>query len=563
MKAIVLANLGEAHFSNNEMVPSCFMPLYNDMTVIERQISLLNVNGFSNDDICVLFGSLGLWNIPSVRERIDRINTKKLFAKRTNVLCEDLFNSLFIGDEDVLIIEGNIVFDLGILSRLKRYRQKNVMVVCDLLNPDKADEVVKTDGHRVISIGNSELMTFPWVEFAGIVRLSADLVNSLKNAHISQMSLLDGINEILGKHEITSINYEDLQKGKINGGHSDELVGGSYSKVNYRLVVKKEDGGAGRKKLINEINWLLTLPSELKSYFSQVLEYNIESDKVYYNVPYYGSRNLREHIFDGHFDSDAAIYFLETLLDWMFKNVYSRKIGDAPGNWIIEKHISRVLDRLVECSEKSETLAKLISSDKIIINGVLYKNIKELYTEISDRADILDILKPHDLVMIHGDLHFQNILLYNETDTGFVLVDPRGELLGSDIYYDIGKLLHSFHGKYDFMHTDQFRLDLSWGWGGLPNAEIDITNTLIEKVYDEIYEKFLRLIKKYDIIRSDPYWEMKALFSEASHFSSVTTFHIGKTTTTERAIVLYLTGVKLINEFCQKFLDENAVEVQM
>jgi hypothetical protein len=51
---------------------------------------------------------------------------------------------------------------------------------------------------------------------------------------------------------------------------------------------------------------------------------------------------------------------------------------------------------------------------------------------------------------------------------------------------------------------------------------------------------------------------MKALFAEASHFCSVATFHIGKTGTPERAIVLYLMGVKLINEFCQKFLCVNA-----
>jgi choline kinase len=561
MKAIILANLGQGHFSSNEMLPSCYLPLYNNMTVIERQISLLNVNGFSSEDICVLFGSGGIWNITSVKERTDKVNTKTVFAGKNNVLCAGLFNSDFFDGEDVLILEGNLVFDLAILSRLKRYRQKNVLVVHNLLKPDETNHVIVLDDKRVVAINNSELMTFPWVAFAGIARFSADVINTLKNVFIHPLPLLDGINEILGKHEIISINYEDLLYGKINGGHSDELVGGSYSKLNYRLVVKKEDDGAGRKKLIHEINWLLSLPLELKPYFSEVLAYDTESEKVYFDVPYYGSRNLREHILMGHFDSDAALSFLENLLDWMFKNVYSRKVGDAPDTWLVEKHINRVLDRLGECSEKSEILAKLISADRIIINGVMYKNIKELYTGIAGRRDIIDILKPRDLVMIHGDLHFQNILLYNETNIGFMLVDPRGELLGSDIYYDMGKLLHSFHGKYDFIHTDQFRLNVSWE-NGLPNAKIDITNTLVEKVYDEIYEKFLKLIIKYDSIHNDPYWEMKALFAEASHFCSVATFHIDKTGTAERAIVLYATGVKLINEFCQRFLSVNAEEAK-
>jgi choline kinase/thiamine kinase-like enzyme len=555
MKALILANLGQGHSSNNEILPSCYLRLYNNMSVIERQISLLNVNGFSNDDICVLFGSGDLWDNVSVKERIEKINAKKLFAPKNNYLSANIFESDFFDGEDVLIIEGNLVFDLAILSRLNRYREKNVLVVHNLLKPDETNHAIVLDNRRVVAINDSENMAFPWVAFSGIARLSAAVINSLKEFNTSPIKLLDGIKGLLGKHEIISINYDDLLYGKINGGHSNELIGGSYSKLNYRLIVKKEDDGAGRNKLINEIKWLLTLPPELKPYFSEVLAYDTESEKVFFDVPYYGKRNLREHILMGHYDSQAAIVFLENLLDWMFTNVYTRKIGNASDTWVLHKHIYRVLDRLIECANKSETLSKLIDAERIIINGVEYKNIRELYTNLIGNVKLLKVLNPHDLVMIHGDLHFQNILLYDETDAGFILVDPRGELLGSDVYYDMGKLWHSFHGKYDFIHTDQFRLNLTWK-NGIPNANIQITNVFVEKVYDEIYEKRYKLITKYDLITNDPDWEMKVLFSEASHFCSVATFHISKSGAKDRETVLYLTGVKLINEFYQKFLSD-------
>jgi choline kinase len=287
MKALILANLGHGHFSGNEILPSCHLPLYDHMTVIERQISLLNVNGVTNEDICVLFGSRGIWDIESVKARTDKINTRKMFATENNFLCRKLFNADFFENEDLLILEGNLVFDLAIISRLKRYRQKNVLVVRNLLKPDETNHAIVLNENRVVAINNSELMTFPWATFAGIARLSADVVATLKNVVISPMPLLNGINEILGEHEIMSIDYEDLLYGKINGGHSAELTGGSYSKLNYRLIVKKEDDGAGRNKLINEINWLLTLPVELKPYFSDVLAYDTESEKVYFDVPYY------------------------------------------------------------------------------------------------------------------------------------------------------------------------------------------------------------------------------------------------------------------------------------
>ena len=53
MKALILANVGNEHFCKNKILPSCYLPLYNKMNVLERQISLLNVNGFTNDDICI------------------------------------------------------------------------------------------------------------------------------------------------------------------------------------------------------------------------------------------------------------------------------------------------------------------------------------------------------------------------------------------------------------------------------------------------------------------------------------------------------------------------------
>ena len=556
MKALVMANVGRGHFYKNEILPSCYLPLYNEMNVLERQISLLNVNGFANDDICVLFGTNGIWSVESVKKRTESIKTRKLFTDKNNLLSKDIFCNDFFKDEDLLIIEGNQVFDIAILSRLRRYSQRNVLVANKLIEPDETKHVLVLEGNRVTAIMEPELMSFPWIAFSGIARISSDALKELRHVVVAPMPILEAISGILDKTEVLAIDYEDLLYGRLNGGHSDELTGGSYAKLNYRLVVKKTGSGEGRAKLINEINWLLDLPQQLKPYFSGVLEYDVESPEVYFDVPYYGSRNLREYIFDGHFDSDATIAFLKKLLDWLFDAVYSRRISKAPAGWAREKHVRRVLGRLVECSEKSPVLKRMISAQYLEINGIRYRNIKEIFSEIEENTEFLTAINPQDLIMIHGDLHFQNILVYPGNDKGFMLVDPRGELDGSDLYYDMGKLLHSFHGKYDFVHSDQFRLSLSWH-EGIPSAHYELTNSFSENVYDEIFQKFMAFIQKCDMIRNDPYWEMKALFSEAAHFSSVATFHIGKTKTADRAVVLYLIGVKLANEFYERYLKDD------
>jgi len=553
MKALILANVGTSHFYNNEIIPSCFLQLYNKMTIIERQISLLNVNGFSNDDICILCGTEGIWKTDTVKSRIDKLETKIAYTSKNNVLKEGIFDDDFFDDSDVLILEGNRVLDIAIISRFRRYKQRNALVVSDMLDPDEIKQMISVKDDNVIAVRNSDLIEFPWVAFAGVAKFSAEVVSCLRKAVICSRPLLDAIGDILQECNLKAVKYDNLVYGRINEGHSDELTGGSYSKLNYRLVVKKESDGEGRDKLINEIKWALSIPKDLKPYFSEVLEYDIESQRVFYNVPYYGSRNLREHVFDGHLDAEAACTFIEGLLDWMFKNVYSRKINPTPDGWVMDKHINRVLGRLSECSEKCEELGKIINADRIIVNGVEYRNIRELYTMLSGMDELLELLSPKELVMIHGDLHFQNILLSNQTDTGFILVDPRGEIKGSDIYYDLGKLWHSFHAKYDFIHSDQFKFELKWD-GSVPIANFKITNSFAERVYDEIYQKFRITATKYDFISNDPNWEMKVLFSEASHLCSVSTFHIGKTETPERPIVLYLIGVQLINEFFDKYI---------
>lgn len=553
MKALILANMGGVHYSGSDIVPSCFLKLYNDMTILDRQISLLNLNGFPGKNICVVCGTEGIWTKKEVKDKIQSLDVKIAYSPADNEFNGGALDRAFFEDEDVLIIEGNHIIDIAIISRLKRYHCRDVMVVDDVLDPDDAKQLIKIAGDDVVSIRNSDLIEFPWVTFAGIMKMSCESFRDLISASTHSRPLLEAINEILPKCTFKAVKYDDLIYGRINGGLSDELTGGSYSKLNYRLVVKKQCDNEGRAKLVNEIKWLLSIPPELKPYFSQILEYDIDSPNAFYNVPYYGKRNLREHIFDGHLDADAACRFLDGLLTWMFRNVYSRKIGDTPDGWVMEKHINRVLGRLPECERKSPEFARIIEADRVIINGKEYRNVRELYTRLSKMDDFLERVKPKAMVMIHGDLHFQNIILTNETDTGFILVDPRGESEGSDVYYDLGKVWHSFHAKYDFIHSDQFEYEMEWK-DGVPHAKFRITNTFVEKVYDEIYAKFQKIIVNYDYIRNDPDWEMKILFAEASHLCSVSVFHIDKTEKPDRAIVMYLIGVQLINEFFDRYI---------
>lgn len=98
------------------------------------------------------------------------------------------------------------------------------------------------------------------------------------------------------------------------------------------------------------------------------------------------------------------------------------------------------------------------------------------------------------LTPIHGDLCFSNIL-YDHRVRQIKLIDPRGEFGVPGIYgdprYDLAKLLHSYHGGYDFIVSDRFtaRLDTS---GELQCEFMDnqawrhkITNILDEQLFSD------------------------------------------------------------------------------
>jgi hypothetical protein len=61
--------------------------------------------------------------------------------------------------------------------------------------------------------------------------------------------------------------------------------------------------------------------------------------------------------------------------------------------------------------------------------------------------------------IVHGDLHFSNVLL-SLTTGAFKLLDPRGDFGGEgplgDVRYELAKLRHSYAGCYDAVVRDLF-----------------------------------------------------------------------------------------------------------
>ena len=210
----------------------------------------------------------------------------------------------------------------------------------------------------------------------------------------------------------------------------------------------------------------------------------------------------------------------------MFDKVYSRIIQKAPKDWIRKKCFNRINLRLLDSMRISPILDKFIKAEHIILNGQKLRNLSDIVRDIAMRPKLIEALNPEYLRMVHGDLHFQNILIDINNDKGkFLLMDPRGEINGTDFYYDMGKLWHSFHGCYDFLHTDQFQLE--WNEkGNCINVDLILENSGALFVYEQLNSRVPDLLQNYKLIRNDKLWRIKTLFSELAHFGSVMPFHI-------------------------------------
>jgi hypothetical protein len=81
--------------------------------------------------------------------------------------------------------------------------------------------------------------------------------------------------------------------------------------------------------------------------------------------------------------------------------------------------------------------------------------------EILQEQDTIDRLTSPTHSKIHGDLHFDNILVdpYFPEEPIFVLIDPRGGKSG-DPACDIGKLMFSCQAGYDFVGTGNFDVNV-------------------------------------------------------------------------------------------------------
>lgn len=505
---------------------------------IERTLRILLLHGFSKEKIYIIKDRSVQINSNLVM-KFQEINYQSNKNERSSIALKKAVD--VIGhSSDLLVIDSDVILDTGDLDLFNLKWSSNVALV---RKPSKTKEkglkIRKEDGCFLV---DNEFLRYPYYLYCGLIYVQSKSIATILNQNVS---VLENIANI-GKLKL--IDKSELNSGEII---SRDLTGGSFANLKKKIVVKKQAFEEGAEKLSWEIQWLKELNVDVSHKFPPIIDSHISDNYSWFEMPFYDLPNLRKNILSGKFTKKDILFYLRKIVNFVFVDLYKRLDTKVDDSWLDRTHYDRVINRFDYLKGSSNIFKELLNCKTIVINNKVYKNLPSLISEIKNNDYVNEHVVPTTLYRIHGDLHFQNMLI-DEINEDFILADPRGELSGSDIFYDMGKLYHSVNGKYDLIHTDLSTVDLKFDEDSVAYISFDYGDDYLESFYEELKVGLLEVLNENKMLNQDPHFQMKMEFNEVMHFSSVMSFHLKNDDTENRALSLFCAAVMISDAFIAK-----------
>lgn len=328
----------------------------------------------------------------------------------------------------------------------------------------------------------------------------------------------------------------------FNDSKEEQLKKESGGKTNVVLVnrVFKEATNERMSKLVDEYNFISSIPEKFKKYFPKIIFYGTEGNKAFYEMEHYNLPTLRRLMLSNQITRKEVLYWVDKITNVSLE-FYSYEKLDFPKDFFDKMHFNRLFSRLDECAEKSDWFKEKLSQDTVIVNNKEYKNIHILAEKFKNNKFLETVMPEFVGRWSHSDLHFSNVLIDRNNDT-FIMIDPRGYDY-CDYYYDFGKLWHSVNGKYEMIASRQFVCtDDSYSLAS--NSMFGLCEGLKDGIFD--------ILVKYSNESPEAVLK-KTEWNEVIHFCSLIPFLFDFDGKDERSKVAYFTSLKLINDFCKKY----------
>lgn len=211
------------------------------------------------------------------------------------------------------------------------------------------------------------------------------------------------------------------------------------------------------EKINNEINWI----KKVNNIYPEGVLKIIDTTKDSYKMEYCRYPLLSKIYLYENTDPEVFCKIIKNLLTKINKELWLN-VNDKEKIDISKEckvmYFDKPLLRLEEWHEW-ENIRKIHTFN---LNGNQITNIELIIKNITQY--LKDNHKPV-LGIIHGDFHFGNIF-FDETEKIFKLIDPRGSFgshkgIIGDVYYELAKLRHSYHGMYDAILDGLYTVEIN------------------------------------------------------------------------------------------------------
>lgn len=300
----------------------------------------------------------------------------------------------------------------------------------------------------------------------------------------------------------------------------------SYNNIIYSNNILSKS--SNNPKIKDEIGYLLDIQTtDLCKYFPQVYAF---TDSMM-ELDYYEYPNVHEYIVQTDNIDKSLLNSIKQFLSDAQKITIESSFIDINGCALTQMLIEKT-EREYQALVNNNIYFQNLSQDKFVfINGNQYENFSFIWDKVKNKLikHIADIKKTETPCVIHGDFCFSNMLISPKRNQ-LKLIDPRGSFGIKGIWgyqiYDIAKLAHSIHGKYELIINDLF------------SVEHDL-NSIIFQFHTDISKKYNQLQQYYNFTD----FEMLVM---ATIFIGMCARH---SDSLSRQIIMYATGIKYLNEY--------------
>jgi choline kinase/predicted kinase len=398
MKAIILAaGIGTRLGELGKTIPKCLVEI-NGKPLLDWQIENLEKCGLDKKDIAVVIGREGeCWseeNIKKIKAMAEKIFVNKINKKTSNAYS--LRIALKDIDEDLLVIDGDIIFSQELAAKLIQ-TQKNLILSKEVLDfPEKRNKIILDEHGRVIKMGRDlpkEALVSPYRIYGAMIRIEKRYLKTIKETLAQEKyfnAALDlfidesckkmDIYALSDDHWVNANTLENLDEAKEIFSKRFIVLMFGYTAVGKSTLAKKVARIPNTEifhsaVIRKELNLSPKTPEEANKFFNYRNNLRQEVDKTVYNLL---AENAEKVVRKGKNVVLDAGYFFR----WQRQTVYDKILKLGPEVFVLK----------ITCDDEEEIKKRLKEREKNFKNSPLnetpswatYLATKEVTEQIED-----------------------------------------------------------------------------------------------------------------------------------------------------------------------------------